>query len=72
MEMSNLLNQFDEYLNEQTNIKILNISFSPSQILKKLDKIAYRCAFYDYIDALGIDEDDIIEDISIDTWIKRG
>jgi len=48
---------YDESLNELGKIQIGNLSFMPSEILKKLDPIAYRVGFNDYCDLL-ISEDE--------------
>lgn len=43
---------YDESLNELGEIQIGNLSFMPSEILKKLDPIAYRMGFLDYVDIM--------------------
>lgn len=39
--------QYDEMLDEQGDVHIGSLTFSPSEIIKKLDPIAYRCGFND-------------------------
>lgn len=46
-------NYFDEMLNEvYPMVKIGDIEFFPSDILKKCDPIAYRCYLSDFEDTL--------------------
>jgi len=41
---------YDELLDEcYGEIKIGNITFDPSRVLKELDPIAYDCGLYDYL-----------------------
>ena len=52
---------YDEMLDEQGIIKIGNLEYYPSYILKKIDEIAYTCGFWDFVDAMEIeivDEDE--------------
>jgi len=41
---------YDEMLDDCYPIKIGNIDFCASRVLKELDEIAYDCGFNDYID----------------------
>ena len=50
---------YEEMLDESGPIEVAGIEFFPSQILKEMDAIAYRCGFNDYMDALGIDTDEL-------------
>ena len=44
---------FNEMLDEcEPEIEIVGITFSPSDVLKSTDFVAYRCGVNDYIDAL--------------------
>jgi len=45
-------NSYDEMLDEQGDLKIGNLSYSPSHVLKNIDNIAYSCGFNDYVDSL--------------------
>lgn len=50
--------QFDEMLNEcYGEIRIGEITFSPSKVLEELDPIAYGCAYNDWTDSEGLEED---------------
>lgn len=43
--------RYDEWINDvHGNVSIGNATFSPSDILKELDPIAYRAGFSDFID----------------------
>ena len=56
---------YNEMLDEQGVIKIGNLEYSPSYVLKKVDPIAYRVGFSDFLDAYEIeiiDEDEEIND----------
>ena len=56
---------YNEMLDEQGTIKIGNLEYNPSYILKKVDPVAYRVGFNDFLDAYEIeiiDEDEEIND----------
>lgn len=44
--------QYNDLLNESGLVYIGGIEFDPSDILKKLDPIAYRCGLLDYINSI--------------------
>ena len=45
--------QFDEYINERTpDIQILGMTYTPSEILKQADPIAYRTIFDEFAEHL--------------------
>ena len=47
---------YDEMIDDcSEEVKIGNITFSPSRVLKELDPIAYRCGLGDYLDSLAQD-----------------
>ena len=50
-----LLENYDNFLNEEGVINIGNQYFFRSDILKKMDPIAYKVGFYRYLDDMGID-----------------
>ena len=54
--------RFDDMLDESGPVVIAGIEFSPSAILKEMDPIAYDTNFNDYMDAIGVDTDDLLED----------
>lgn len=50
---------FDALLDEAGTVEIAGISFDRSRILREIDPTAYRCGLHDFIDAEGIDSDDL-------------
>lgn len=49
---------YDEMLDTEGEVRAGGLSFSPSDILKELDQVAYDCGFNDFCDAEGIEFDD--------------
>lgn len=49
--------QYCEMMDEQGDIEIGNITLTPSDVLRKMDPIAYRTGLSDYVDVLDIDND---------------
>ena len=61
--MSEAIEAYDDMLNEIHEWPVIGgISFAPSDILRECDPIAYRVGFHDWIDAEGIDTDDLEDD----------
>jgi hypothetical protein len=56
---------YDMMLDEGREIMVAGMQFWPSEILRRLDPIAYRTGLNDYLDALGVDSDtfDSVEDL---------
>ncbi len=54
----NYEDQFCEMLDEQGDIEIGTLSFSPSDVLREMDPIAYRTSLNDYVDGLDIEDDE--------------
>ncbi len=52
-----------EMLDEQGDIYIGNISFSPSDILSKLDPIAYSIGLTDFVDSMDVTESEGYKDL---------
>jgi hypothetical protein len=50
----------DSMLDQAGPVTIAGLEFDPSRILRECDPIAYRCMFFDYMDAQGIDTDDLV------------
>ena len=44
---------------------VAGINFAPSDTLRALDPIAYRCGFADWADAEGIDTDELKDDVDL-------
>lgn len=54
--LSELQNQFNYHFDDcNGDIIIAGITFSPSDILKEMDPIAYNQEFYNYCDFMDID-----------------
>lgn len=51
--------EFDQCLDDNSEVRIADIRFNPSDILRQLDPTAYRCYFNDWADSMGIDTDDL-------------
>ena len=52
-----LESQYDDWIDEvEGDIRIFEMPFQPSRILRELDPIAYRCGFNNWIDCSEIDE----------------
>jgi hypothetical protein len=56
---------YDMMLDEEREVMVAGLQFWPSEILRRLDPIAYRTGLNDYLDALGVDSDefDSVEDL---------
>ena len=56
---------YDMMLDEDHEIMVAGMQFWPSEILRRLDPIAYRTGLNDYLDAMGVDSDtfDSVEDL---------
>lgn len=50
---------YEDWLNTANPIFIAEIEFQPALVLRKLDSIAYQCAFNDWCDAEEIDTDEL-------------
>lgn len=46
---------YDEMLDELHTVKIGSLEYSASDVLKKMDPIAYSCGFSDFCDSQYID-----------------
>lgn len=65
-KLSELRNQFDEFLNQGEVINVDGLygrQYLPSVILKRVDPTSYRCDFWEWVDAMGIDDIDVEFDI---------
>lgn len=50
MTQEQLIEQFDEMLDQQAEVRIAHHTFLPSMVLKNTDPIAYRTDLADYAD----------------------
>ena len=54
---------YDDMLDEvYTWSDVAGINFAPSDILRELDPIAYKCGWLDWCDSEGIDTDELGDD----------
>ena len=59
---TDIIEQFEEMLNEQGTVTIAGIEFDRADILKELDPIAYDEELYNFADAMGVDLDEEEDD----------
>lgn len=50
--------QYDEALDEQGMITIGSLEYYPSLVLERVDPIAYRCGFTDWLDSMEYTTDE--------------
>lgn len=55
-----MLNECHEWPN------VAGINFAPSDILRSIDPIAYKCGWIDWCDSEGIDTDELEDDYTFD------
>lgn len=49
--------EYDDMLDECYDmVHIGNLSYYPSQVLREVDPVAYRCGYNDYIDSVELEE----------------
>ena len=54
--------RYDNLLNEAYPEINLGVKFSPSDVLKEMDEIAYKEGYWDFLDAEGLTEDEESEE----------
>jgi hypothetical protein len=54
-EQADFVDEFDELLDEEGYVTILNMTYSKSYVLKNVDPIAYRCSLADYVASVEIE-----------------
>lgn len=47
---------YDDYLDEQGDVDVCGLKYSPSEVLKEVDPTAYRCGYDDFCDLFDIEE----------------
>ena len=57
------IDEYEEYLNEQGDIVIGTLRYSPAYVLKQVDSTAYRCGLNDYIDSLELEPKELKEEL---------
>ena len=55
---SELMELYDESLDEMDDIRIGSLTYNPATVLKEVDPTAYRCGFNDWLDSEGLEEID--------------
>lgn len=63
-KISELLELYDDCLDEGGEVTVCGCTFRPSEILKGLDPTAYHCGFLDYVDSIGLDIDELEDDVN--------
>ena len=58
----NIVEQFEEMLNEQGTVMIAGVEFDRADILKELDPIAYDEGLNNFADSMGYDLDEEEDD----------
>ena len=44
-----LWDEYDEALDECYEVNVCGFSYEPSEALRRMDEVAYRCGYYDYL-----------------------
>jgi hypothetical protein len=57
--MEQAYDYYDSMLDSEGLVTVAGMIFYPSDVLKEMDPIAYRTNFNDYMDAIGIDTDEL-------------
>jgi hypothetical protein len=57
--MEQAYDAYNQMLDESDHVIIAGIEFSPSDILREMDPIAYDVGFNDYMDSMDIDTDEL-------------
>jgi hypothetical protein len=57
--MEQAYDYYDSMLDSEGLVTVAGMVFYPSDVLKEMDPIAYRNIFNDYMDAIGIDTDEL-------------
>jgi TPP-dependent 2-oxoacid decarboxylase len=68
-----IVEQFEEMLNEQGPVVIAGIEFDRADILKELDPIAYDEELANFADAMGVDLDEEEDDgqpTELEEWMS--
>lgn len=62
--MSELVEMYREFLNEvEPEVTIAGCTFYPASILEELDPVAFRCGYLDYADFVGVDINELEDDL---------
>ena len=66
---SEAIERYNDILDSEGPVIVAGISFDPSYILRKCDRIAYDCGFNDFVDSLT--DDDIYVEGLTDSEIEE-
>lgn len=66
--ISETVDAYDAMLNDTGSVwpTVAGLDFAPSDILRGLDPIAYKCGWIDWCDSEGIDTDELEDDYTFD------
>jgi hypothetical protein len=53
---------YDDLLNEDGPVTIAGLTYDTAHALDSVDPIAYKCGWLDFMDALGVNIDDLEDD----------
>ena len=64
--MSEAIESYDEMIDEtHPAVELLGGTYDPVTLIRRIDPIAYRVGFYDYMDSLGVDTDELEDDADL-------
>jgi hypothetical protein len=53
IDPDDFIEQYEEALNSEGEVKVAGLTFYPADIIKELDPTAYRCGLNDYVDGIA-------------------
>lgn len=53
------LEMYNESLDESGYVVVGGLEFLPSRVLQEMDPLAFRCGFYDFLDYMQVDSDEL-------------
>ena len=63
--------EYKDALDEQGDVVIGNLHYSPSYVLREVDPTAYRCGLLDYIDSLDVSDDPAYKELEEELEILK-
>lgn len=62
--MSELLEEYRDFLDDCCpEVSVFGHTFEPSRVLEELDPVAFRQGYLEYADAVGVDINDLEDDL---------
>lgn len=55
--------QYEDMLDEISEVKIGSLTYSASLVLKEVDPTAYRCGLVDYVDSLELEPEELQKEL---------